>query len=153
MITPKRTVTAAPSTPVPFVEAGGVDMGQGAEQLETVAALTDIKEELKWPIDVDGVIDLEELEEENELKDMGSSDSSLSSSSSSSETDSDVEVQLEEPVGEDTTHRKEHFMNTSSLVIHRRKTALVFHCGRKISSSYVPVTELMGYRGGTCFHE
>lgn len=44
------------------------------------------------------------------------------------------------------------FINSKSSVVHCKKTATAFVCGRKISDSYVPTLEPMGFRCGRCFN-
>eukprot|EP00438_Fugacium_kawagutii_P007617 Skav221458 [mRNA] locus=scaffold1700:272132:275874:+ [translate_table: standard] len=123
--------------------------------LETEQQLIAVKPELVWPEEISGVIDLDAVEEENELMRQSSSSSSDDGSSSSSDDDEDSDVEIDEdPLPCPEAHvETDYFINTSSLVIHRRKTSIVFHCGRKNSSSYVPVKELLGYRCGSCFRE
>lgn len=145
MITP--VAGRVPATPT---------MGTGAEQMEAEAAIAPVKEEQAWPVEIDGVIDLDEMELANELLERDSSSSSDSGSRSSSDGDSDVEVEASSAAQPPPIRNQvdaEYFINTSSLVIHRRKSSGVFQCGRKNSSSFVPVLELHGYRCGSCFRE
>ena len=43
------------------------------------------------------------------------------------------------------------FINSKSAVMHCKKTATAFVCGRKISDSYVAIHEPSGLRCGRCF--
>lgn len=100
---------------------------------------------------IDGVTDLDAMEEENELLAQRSDSSSSEDGSSSSSEDSDVEVDGAEEKPPSCSTDSEFYVNTNSLVVHLRKAPGVFRCGRRISSSYHPIPFVHGFRCGKCF--
>lgn len=115
--------------------------------------MVDAKKETEWPESISGVIDLEELVDENELLAPLSSASSDASDSSDNDEDSDVEVEDEPWEFPEATPLTGLYINVSSLVIHCKRANGVFKCGRKIASSYSPVWGPHGLRCGHCFPE
>eukprot|EP00438_Fugacium_kawagutii_P011719 Skav213094 [mRNA] locus=scaffold512:196014:198202:- [translate_table: standard] len=141
--TPQQS--AVPATP---------NMGAGAETFDGFEVLQDVKPEVAWPSRIDGVIDLEFLEENDDLLTEGNQSSSTDGSSSTDlSSDSDVEVDDDAAKTSAPSPLTDMFVNVSSMVIHQRKHAGIFKCGRKITQSYVPVWEPHGLRCGNCFPE
>lgn len=147
MITPVAgQQSMIPRTPV---MGGGIE---GFEERE-LPPLRDVKQEVIWPDTIDGVIDLDAEFEKDDLLEEGNKSSSADESSSDYSSDSDVEVQEEPIKPAQELPLSDMFVNTSSLVIHQRKNAGSFRCGRRITSSYCSVWEPHGLRCGNCFPE
>eukprot|EP00438_Fugacium_kawagutii_P023436 Skav223485 [mRNA] locus=scaffold643:33892:36297:+ [translate_table: standard] len=158
MLTPNLAKgNACPATPV---------LGVGAEQLEVEEEVQPVKLEHDWPTAIDGVIDLELLEVEEELLQDRESSSSDEYSSSSSSDESDVQIEASEGPEIDEIFGVDHnmvfprsqpltdfYINGSSLVVHLRKAPGLFQCGRKISSSYHPIHDISGFRCSRCFND
>lgn len=166
MITPKARVgTSVPETPQPpmgFEEQQIFhEQRDEVEELQSSAEIGyqefQVKREQLWVADNDGVIDLTEMDDDqgiNLLAEAGGS-SSESSSDGSSDEDSDemnptAEQGLDVPLLFGGMKPK-WVINVNSLVIHELRTDDRCKCGRKFSKSFVPVSELNGFRCGRCF--
>ena len=111
------------------------------------------KEEVSWP-DVDlgnGVIDLEAPKLLSRPWDSESESESSSSDSEGSELDCPVEGNADQAESAEMPVTARWFINAKTLVIHERRNANSFKCGRVVSATYFAVPALNGLRCGKCF--
>ena len=101
---------------------------------------------------VDEVID---LEEPSVLARPWESESEDESSSSSSSSDTDempaLNASQRSSASASDPMSVRLYINAKTLVIHERRDAKTFRCGRALGSSYFAVPALNGLRCGKCF--
>ena len=120
----------------------------------TPAEEVQVKCEITWPDGEfgNGVIDLDAPELLTRPWDSDSDDESEESDSSSSDSEA---LQMPEPsksaASAKVPESVQWFINAKTLVIHQRRDANTFKCGRALGSSYFPVPALNGLRCGSCF--
>ena len=93
------------------------------------------------------------LEEEWEHVLSDSSETASEESSSEEEQTEELEVERARNITlQQFESASGYFINNRTCVLHRKKTQMVFACGRKITDVYTAVHELNGLRCGQCFN-
>ena len=99
------------------------------------------------------VLQADLVDEEWEGNFSDSSESASEESSSDEEQTEDLEVERgRNIVLQQFESASGFFSNNRTCVLHRKKSSMVFACGRKISAAYTAVHELNGLRCGQCFN-
>lgn len=168
MLTPVPC-TPAPATPLPPAKAcdKSVDQSHDHEGLAgcekgdlfgyspgTPAEEVQVKREITWPEGElgNGVIDLDAPEPLTRPWDSDSDDESDESDSSSSGSEVlEIPESGKSDASASAPESEQWFINAKTLVIHCRRDANTFKCGRALGSSYFPVPALHGLRCGSCF--
>ncbi len=124
----------------PLEKSEGVQVMRASDRFLQSLARADDQFNEELDLDVDALFD-------------DSSESASEESSSDEEQTEELEIERSRNIVlQQFESASGFFINNKTNVLHRKRAAMVFACGRKISSAYTAVHELNGLRCGQCFN-